>query len=159
MKKLFLILLLVISAYAISPTAYTDAVGVWDYEAQDTVAITDTLSSATDTVVLFTDFNPERGWQYILASNAWTGTGADSITAAIHFRTKDVNGTVICTVAVDTHTVDEGQYVVLPFDQFPADRYDILFDAYGAIGSQAIVPSKYWMFRRRPVLYDSKYKP
>lgn len=159
MKKLFLILFFAFSVYAIAPTAYTDAVAVWDFNQGDTVAVTDTLSSATDTVNLWTDFNPERGWEYILTTTGlWTGTGSDSITAALHFRSKDPNGTTMCTTKVDTYTTISGQFIALPFDQSPADRYDILLDAYGAIGSQVIVPPKFIMFRRKPVVYPGKWR-
>jgi len=51
----------------------------------------DTLSGA-DTSIMFDDFTPARGWEYILVRDAITGTGADSAYYYIQVDCKDAKG-------------------------------------------------------------------
>ena len=159
MKK-FIALIILLAAFvanAAAPSAYTDAVGVFDYEEGDTIgAAYDTVKADNDTSVLFANFVPEQGYEYILGRTAITGTGADSITIELGMRCEYPGGTAICTVYVDSFTAAAGEYVSFPFSNYPAGQYDIFVIGYAGIGSQVIFNKMQW-FRRKPLFYRKSW--
>ena len=157
-KVLFSIILLASVLYAAAPSAFSYGIEIWDYEISDTIkAAYDTITSDSDSSVLFSNFVPESGWRYRLARAAFSGTGADSVKVAVLLRPEDFNNVPLCTLAVDSFTAAAGEYIEIPFGTYPAKRYDIVAAGYTAIGSQVII-NRMMLFRVRPIFSTGKYR-
>lgn len=162
MKKLAILLILLAAfvANAAAPAAFTDAVGVFELLQGDTTTSSfDTLTADNDTCgnLLYSNFVPEQGYEYILGRAALSGTGADSVKIEVGMRCEDVNGVAICTVYVDSFTTQAGEYISIPFDNYPAHTYDIFLIAYAAIGTQVII-NRTWMGRRQPLFIRKNWR-
>ena len=159
MKKiLFLIAVLFSVVFAAAPGAYTDAIGIYGGEQKDTVADAyDTLVDATDSSVLFNNFEPESGVEYILERKAYSGGSTDSVKVEVIMRPLTWEGVAICSVAVDSFVLAGGEAVLIPFDQFPASMYDIVLRTYTAMGHQLIINYHRLMYRV-PMWVPGKYR-
>jgi len=114
-------------------------------------ALYDTLSGA-DTSIMFTDFVPTRGWEYILVRDAITGTGADSAYYYLQVDCKDAKrGNVLYTANIDTIDGAAGVANIIPFgNTLIGTAFDIrLVGISGSTGFQAIV-NRAMLYRRRP---------
>lgn len=111
----------------------------------------DTLSGA-DTSVMFTDFTPIRGWEYVLVRDAITGTGSDSAYYYIRVDCKDAKrGNVLYSVNTDTINGSTGTANTIPFgNTLIGTAFDVyLVGVAGSTGGQVIL-NRAGFWRRRP---------
>jgi len=166
MKKLIVLLVLFAAfVYGDVVGTYTDAIPEWDFNLSDTVTTArDTLSGATDSVVLFSKFVPERGWEYILSHAAMHEAGggtADSLKIRLLIRSWDWNDVVICSTLVDTVASNDGSgsAYLIPFGTGTlfGKSYDIIFQTYTGAGNSVVI-NRCMLFRRRPITYRKNWK-
>ena len=153
--SLLAILLAAAVAQAAAPTrAVVDA----DYDWSQ-VTNADTISSSTgydtlgeaDSSSLLSNFVPQKGYQYILVRDAFTGTGSDSTSVQLRLSSKDCNKSLLYTTAVDSMTSSAGEAIVLPFGETAFGCYfDLKLMGYGDDGGQLIV-NRVYLYKRRAI--------
>lgn len=167
MKK-FIALLVLLAAFVINADpvgTYTDAVPEWDFNLADTVTTAfDTMSGNTDSVIIFSKFVPEAGWEYILARAAFDGGSCDSLSVFILVRSYGWNDEVLCSTVVDTVTLNDctGDMYLIPFGtgKLFGKYFDILFTTFdpGADPGNRVIVNRCQLFRRRPIIWERKWR-
>lgn len=118
----------------------------------------DTLTAANDTTVLVSDFVFDRGWQYFLANDSITGTGADSVDLDLVLEMYDCDGNMIQRKdGVFTIAVDEGSYNELTVGEvYFGCRSRMLLKGSADVGSQVIL-NRVYIMKRRPIVWQKKW--
>ena len=165
MKKLILMLVVAFVAFQVNAAAPTYAAVnsnyTFDYNGDDspsTAVAFDTVTSATDSSALATNFVPKRGYEYILVRDAITGTGSDSVALIVRVDALDGSGNLLYSTAVDSMTAAAGEAIALPFGgTLFGNKFNIVLKAYAGAGTQAIINRAY-MFRRKALTNTKDYR-
>ena len=131
----------------------------WDEDnSPSTVAASDTVVS-TAICTLMTDFNPERGYEYIIVRDAITGTGADSVDLTVNIACKDgAGGNLLYTVLLDTMAASAGEAVNLEIGSAALGlRYDVTVTGGGDNGAEVIL-NRVYLFKRRAVSTTKEWR-
>lgn len=171
MKKLFLMIFVLMGfvvsgfLFATAPGVYTDAIPEWDYMHGDTITTAyDTLSGDTDSSVLFENFVPEKGYEYIFVHSPFSGGSCDSLNVRLMVRGYDFSGTLICSTYVDTVTANDcsGSAYLIPFGSSTlfGNSFDIILETFdpGADPGNQVIINRCQLWRRRPIQYRKMWK-
>ena len=161
-KMFFVISILLMVAFAFANTAPSHSVTDGYYvTVRDTTirstAAWDTLG-ATDSLTVLTDYNPDIGWEYILALSPLTGTGADSLVAYIRVDANDENGNVTQYYSCpDSVLINTGTNTRLPFGSAVFGmKYDVKLLTTTGSGTQVIVNRAHLWKRRANITARQK---
>lgn len=156
--KHFLSLVLILAAvsFAAAPS-YTAVDAGYEMKRVGTVAAAyDTLSGASDSVVLWSNFKWDDGCEYMLVRGPITGTGSDSVKIALQVIVEDEIGTQLYTAAVDSFAAAAGEVCLLGLNGAVIGiRGDIRLRTYADNGGQVILP-KFELWRRKPIVTQSR---
>jgi hypothetical protein len=154
MKKILSVLIALCVAgvaFAAVPQ-YTAVDGGYVVKLVQTITIADTID-ATDTVVIKNDFKPDPGWEYVLVSPAFSGTGSDSVALQLGIECENAAGTRIYTALSDSVTVATGKASLLSFGgRAFGVQYNLRFYTYTGAGTQLIMNGTYQIWKRRPIV-------
>lgn len=164
--KLFKIILLAlitfVVAYAAAPSAWSlqSAAPSWGFDGTITVsdeAGFDTLVS-TDSVALWTNLSPKRGYFYSIVRDAITGTGADSVALVVRIDCKDSKNNILYSTVIDTMVSSVGEPIAIDFGgALKGNYFDVTLVGTSENGSQVIV-NRVYMDQTRPVSYPKMWR-
>ena len=157
-KLLLLIALFAVASFAVEPSR-TSNEGMYysrQFEKIHDDASPDTIA-ATGTLTIDTKITPKPYYEYILVSDAATGTGSDSVELIITIKAYDAADELIYTsAAIDTIT--GAGCVYIPFKtQYLGASFDVVLTGGAANGGQVIVNDMYW-YVREPIGKKQNFK-
>lgn len=150
-----MLLVVCVSVFAAAPTdGVNDAIYEWGVKT--TISSTtndDSLVAATDSVILLSNYVPERGFEYIWVRDAHSGTGSDSSYYEVIVRAYDASGNLLYSVTIDTVTALTGEAIKIPFGEtILGSKFKLIAKAVSGSTGIPVIFNRSYIYTRRPVV-------
>ena len=164
LKKIFIVIasFLAVNAYSAAPAdAVVDAAYEWGYDASNspsTGTAFDTLA-ANDSSEIIADLVPERGQEYILVHDAFTGTGSDSVALQVRVDCKDGSGNILYSTVIDSFDAAAGEAIALPFGgTLFGNKFDVNLVCYGTGDGTQVILNRFLLYTRKPITLKKDWR-